>query len=150
MRHYQSKGFTLLELVIVVMIGFVLLSTTTSRISRTRSILAATGARQAFLALHSRTRAQAVEFGSTARLMIDVANDSAWIVQGGNTITTYRFAPDGVDVQSSETGIVEVCMIARGYSEPRCNSFTDPLELTFATAESAKGLVVYPMGQVTW
>ena len=52
MTLYQSKGFSLIELLIVIMIGFVLLSTTTSRIARTRSVLAAAGARQAFLALH--------------------------------------------------------------------------------------------------
>ncbi len=150
MTLYQSKGFSLIELVIVIMIGFVLLSTTTSRIARTRSVLAAAGARQAFLALHARTRAQAVEFGATARLMIDVENDSAWIVQGGNTITTYRFVPDGVDLQSDAGGVVQLCMIARGYSESRCNSFAEPVELTFATAEASQTVVLFPMGQVTW
>ncbi len=99
----------------------------------------------------SGTRAQAIEFGTTARLMLDVRGDSAWIVQGGETIETYHFANDHVDVESnSMDAIVQMCMIARGYSEPRCNSFTQPVELTFTTAESAASLTLLPMGQVEW
>lgn len=88
MARNRSLGFTLLELIIVILIGSVLLSVTVGRISGTRSVLSAVGARQAYLALHSRTRAQTIEFGSTARLMLDPSGDSAWIVQGGNTIET--------------------------------------------------------------
>ena len=140
-----------MELIIVILIGSVLLSVTVGRISGTRSVLSAVGARQAYLALHSRTRAQAIEFGSTARLMLDLSGDSAWIVQGGNTIETYRFAPDGVDVQSSSSdAVVQMCMVARGYSEPRCNSFGESVTLTFVTARSSTSLVLLPMGQVEW
>ncbi len=151
MARNRSLGFTLLELIIVILIGSVLLSVTVGRISGTRSVLSAVGARQAYLALHSRTRAQAIEFGSTARLMLDVSGDSAWIVQGGNTIETYRFAPDGVDVQSSSSdAVIQMCMVARGYSEPRCNSFGESVTLTFVTARSSTSLVLLPMGQVEW
>lgn len=151
MTRNQSPGFSLLELIIVLLIGAVLLSVTVGRISGTRSVLSAVAARQAYLALHSRTRAQAIEFGSTARLMLDLPGDSAWIVQGGNTIETYRFAPDGVDVRSSSTdAVVQMCMVARGYSEPRCNSFGESVTLTFVTARSTESLVLLPMGQVDW
>jgi prepilin-type N-terminal cleavage/methylation domain-containing protein len=147
----QPNGFTLIELIIVLVIGSVLLSMGVGRIGKTRSVLAAGGARQAFLALHSRTRAQAIEFGTTARLMLDVAGDSAWIVQGGETVETYRFSYDNVDVESNSVDhTLQMCMIPRGYSEPRCNSFTEPVELTFRTAESAVSVVLLPMGQVQW
>jgi len=140
-----------MELIIVLVIGAVLVSIASGRIAKTRSVLAGGAARQAYLALHSRTRAQAIEFGTTARLMLDVGGDSAWIVQGGETIETYRFANDHVDVESSSMdATVQMCMIARGYSEPRCNSFSEPVELTFTTAESAASVVLMPMGQVEW
>ena len=152
MTRNQPNGFTLTELIIVLVIGSVLASMAMGRIGETRSHLAGGAARQAFLALHSRTRAQAIEFGTTARLMLDVAGDSAWIVQGGVTLETYRFAVDNVDVESNsvDNNLVQMCMIARGYSEPRCNSFTEPVELTFRTAESAVSVVLLPMGQVKW
>ena len=151
MTRNQSNGFSLLELIIVLVIGSVLLSVGMSRLTRTRSHLAGGAARQAYLALHARTRAHAIEFGTTARLMLDLRGDSAWIVQGGETIETYRFADDRVDVESDAMGnILQMCMIARGYSEPRCNSFTEPVELTFSTTESAVNLVLSPMGQVQW
>ncbi|MCK5650641.1 MAG: prepilin-type N-terminal cleavage/methylation domain-containing protein [Gemmatimonadetes bacterium] len=151
MTRDQSNGFTLMELIIVLVIASVLLSMAVGKIGQTRSVLAGGAARQAFLALHSRTRAQAIEFGTTARLMLDISGDSAWIVQGGETIETYRFANDHVDVESnSQDHTVQMCMIARGYSEPRCNSFTEPIELTFRTAESAASVVLLPMGQVKW
>ena len=83
--------------------------------------------------------------------MLDVPGDSAWIVQGGNTIETYRFAPDGVDVQSSSLdGVIQMCMVARGYSEPRCNSFGESVTITFVTARSTESLVLLPVGQVEW
>ena len=151
MARNQSLGFTLLELIIVILIGSVLLSVTVGRISGTRSVLSAVGARQAYLALHSRTRAQAIEFGSTARLMLDPSGDSAWIVQGGNTIETYRFARDGVDVQSSSSdAVVQMCMVARGYSEPRCNSFGESVTLLFVTAQATESIGLLPMGPVEW
>lgn len=151
MTRSPSNGFTLVELVIVLLIGAVLVSITVGRISKTRSVLAGNAARQAFIALHSRTRAQAIEFGTTARLRLDVTGDSAWIVQGGQTIETYRFGDDHVDVVSdSSDPLVQVCMIARGYSEPRCNSFTDPVELTFTTAEAEASVLLLPMGQLKW
>ena len=139
------------ELIVVLFIGSVLLSVTTNKISSTRDVLSAVAARQAYLALHSRTRAQAIEFGSTARLMLDIQGDSAWIVQGGATLETYRFAPDGVDVQSSSSdAVVQMCMIARGYSEPRCNSFGESVTLLFVTAQATESIVLLPMGQVEW
>ena len=151
MTRKQSQGFSLLEVIIVLMIGAVLLSVMVGKISDMRSVLSAVAARQSYLALHSRTRAQAIEFGSTARLILDVPGDSAWIVQGGNTIETYRFAPDGVDVQSSSVdGLVQMCMTARGYSEPRCNSFGESVTLTFVTAGSSESLELLPVGQVDW
>ena len=151
MKRKLSPGFSLLEVIIVLLIGSVLLSVTVEKISHARSVLSAVAARQSYLALHSRTRSQAIEFGSTARLMLDVPGDSAWIVQGGNTIETYRFAPDGVDVQSSSLdGVIQMCMVARGYSEPRCNSFGESVTLTFVTDRSTESLVLLPVGQVEW
>lgn len=152
MTRNHSNGFTIIELVIVLVIGSVLASMAMGRIAKTRSVLAGGAARQAFLALHSRTRAQAIEFGTTARLMLDVSGDSAWIVQGGETLETYRFTDDHVDVvtNSVDHTLLQICMIARGYSEPRCNSFTEPVELTFRTAESAASVILLPMGQVKW
>ena len=151
MKRKQPKGFTLLELIIVIMIGSILLSMAVTKIGSTRSLLAANAARQAVMSLHARTRAQAIEFGTTARLMIDTAGDSAWIAQGGRTIEVYRFYPDNVDVESdSDDSTVQMCMIARGYSEPRCNSFAESLELTFTTSQSVESLTLLPMGQVKW
>lgn len=116
-----------------------------------RGVLSAVAARQAYLALHARTRAQAIEFGSTARLMLDIPGDSAWIVQGGNTIAAYHFSNDGVDVQSSSSdAVVQMCMIARGYSEPRCNSFDGSVTIHFVTAQVTESVVLLPMGQVNW
>jgi prepilin-type N-terminal cleavage/methylation domain-containing protein len=146
-----SQGFTLVELVIVLLIGSLLVSIAVGKIGTTRSHLAGNAARQAFLALHARTRAQAIEFGATARLMIDTGGDSAWIVQRGQTIETYRFALDEVDVESdAHDAIVTMCMIPRGYSEPRCNSFGESVELRFVTTESEASVVLLPMGQTQW
>ena len=145
------QGFSLLELVIVLMIAFVLLSVMTQRIGKARSVLAAQSARHTFLSLHARTRAQAIEFGVTVRLMVDIEGDSAWIAQGAGTIETYRFAPEGVDLQSdSPDGIVELCIVARGYSEPRCNSMTQPISLAFVTTEASDSVFLTPLGRVTW
>lgn len=151
MARTQTDGFTLLEFIVVLVIAAVLLSVAVEQIGTTRARLAGNAARQSFLALHARTRAQAIEFGMTARLYLDTTGDSAWIVQGGQTIERYRFGPEGVDVGSNAVGSpVEVCMIARGYSEPRCNSFTESVELTFTSSESVARLVLLPTGQVRW
>lgn len=151
MTSKPCKGFTLVELVITLLIGSLLVSIAMGKISTTRSHLAGNAARQAFLALHARTRAQAIEFGATARLHIDTQGDSAWIRQLGQTIEVYRFSLDEVDVEAdSHEAIVTMCMIPRGYSEPRCNSFGESVELRFITAQSEASVVLLPMGQTEW
>ena len=49
MKRKQPKGFTLLELIIVIMIGSILVSMAVGKIGSTRSQLAANAARQAVM-----------------------------------------------------------------------------------------------------
>jgi hypothetical protein len=72
-------------------------------------------------------------------------------VQGGNTIETYRFAGDNVDVQSnSGDAVIQLCIVARGFSEPRCNSMNSAIQVAFVTEGSADTVTISAMGRLSW
>ena len=141
----RTGGFSLIELVIALLVGGILVSIASPGISGARARYAVTGARGAFTALHARARAQAIERGTSVRLIVDTAGDSVSLSSGGQVLETVRFAGDqNVDITATPSTVV-LCMTPRGYADTDCNNFSVASVITFSqNAESAMVVLLPP------
>ena len=143
-------GFSLIELVIALLIGSILTSIALSSYGNARGRFAVRGARNTFAALHARARAQAIERGSTVRLMVDAAGDSVYLVSGGITLENVRFGEElNVDIRSS-SGSLRLCMNSRGYADSDCNSFNTTPTVTFWQNADSASVSILPLGQLVY
>jgi prepilin-type N-terminal cleavage/methylation domain-containing protein len=145
-----KKGFTLLELIVVMMIALSLMGIAVRGVGGMRSRTSVLQARNVYVGLHARARAQAVEFAQRTQLWIAPDGDSIWISRNDTILQTVHFGRDmGIQI---ETGADQemVCMNARGFADPRCNSFGGTLTLTFVQGRDTTFLTVLPLGQVVF
>jgi prepilin-type N-terminal cleavage/methylation domain-containing protein len=148
MRNRQ--GFTVVEMLIVVTVSVILVMIGVNSMSAFRGRTAVRQARNAFLSLHARARAQAVEFGQNTMLNVDTGGDSVWISRNDTTLTLVRFRADlGVDIDGS--GVHTLCMSSRGFADASCNSFGETaLTVRFIQARDSMTISVLPLGQVLY
>lgn len=146
----RRAGFTLIELTIVIVVSAALLTLVTRALGDVQRRIAADQAMKTYEAAHARARAHAVERGGTVRLILDTAGDSASVVAAGGELleTVYFGAELGVDVQSSASNPVVVCMTARGYGDASCMSFNSVVTLSFASGRDTVALELLPLGQI--
>ena len=146
----DRRGFTLLELVVVIMVGAVLVSFAVSALVDVQTRLAVRQARQTMTALHARARAQAVEFGAMTILNLDTAGDSMWVSRNDTTLELFRLQEEfGVDLVGGQT-TYSLCMNPRGYGQPSCSNFTAAATLQFASATDTAEVKMYPLGQLNY
>ena len=140
-------GFTLIELVIVLMVGALLTGIAFRSFSGVMGKMAARQARQSFASLHARTRANAIEMGENVSLNVDMDRDSVWVQRGATRVETIRFRIDlGVDIQG--TGSLRLCMNPRGFADTSCNSFNTTQTLVFAGGTDTAGVQIRTLGQL--
>lgn len=152
-RPGRRDGFTLLEMLTVIVIGGVLTGIVLNSFSRVRGQLSTRSAQSNFMGLHAQARAFAVERGVLVRLVVDEANDRVRIEV---------LAPDGVDVRNqmdfreafgvdmvTGQGSVNICFTPRGIANPACaGAFTgNSLVVRFDAADRSRTVTVFPMGQ---
>lgn len=148
----RTRGFTLIEVVIVLMIGAVLTSITFRAFGDVQERFAVKQARNAFVALQARTRAQAIEFGTETRFLASPDGDSVWITRNDTTLEKIRFGDElGVDLQGMGA-TYRLCMNPRGYGDEDCNSFDLPIYLRFVSrnGSNAASLWMLPLGQLVY
>ena len=150
MMRNRSGGFTLLELIVVMIVGIILTSIGMSTLQGVQGRAAARQARQVFVALHARTRATAIERGQVVKLNIDKGGDSIWVMRGTTLVEKLHFNQElGVDVEGS--GTVTLCMSPRGYAETACNvNLGSTVTLVFAAGGDTAGIQLQPMGQIKY
>lgn len=142
----------MVEMIITITVGVILLSIAIRGFGGTMSRLAVDNARQSFAALQARTRSYAVERAEITRLNVDPAGDTAWIQASGGRVDFVDFMEDrGVDVQSSTSGVITLCMNPRGFAETDCNSFgATTVDLVFGQGGESASLTILPLGQLSW
>ncbi len=143
----RKRGFTVIELLIVLMVGAVLTGIAFRSFSGVQGKMAARQARLVFASLHARTRAQAIEMATTTQLNIDFARDSVWIQRGATRIETLRFR-ETMDVDIRGTGTLRLCMSPRGFAETACNSFNTTQTVVFAAGSDTAGVQIRTLGQL--
>ena len=143
----KKSGFTVVELVVVILVGMALTSIASNALSSAKGRMAARQARNTFASLHARNRAIAIEFGETSRLWVDFDGDSVWIQRGSTVVERVDFGGDlGVDIQG--TGTLRLCMNPRGFADLACNSFSTPQNVVFAAGRDTTGLQIRNLGQL--
>lgn len=136
----------MIEMVVVVVVGAILLGIAMVSFGGISERLAAGQAVRVFQSMHARTRAQAIEAGTLARLVVDVAGDSVTVRRGGDVLETVRFRQElGVDLRGTS---FTLCMGPRGFAEPDCNSFASPVTLNFVAGAGTESVELLPMGQL--
>ena len=145
----RRSGFSIIELVVVLMVGSVLTSIAISSFNGVSGRFATKGARQTFMAMNARARAQAVEYGRIVRLNLDPDGDSVWLSRAGEVLEVVDFREEfNVDIRTSTDAELSVCMNARGFADMGCNNFNSPVTVTFSLASDTASVRVLTLGQM--
>ena len=145
----RRSGFSIIELVVVMMVGSVLTSIAIKSFNGVSGRFATTGARQTFMAMHARARTHAVEYGRIVQLNLDPDDDSVWLSRAGEVLEVLDFGEEfNVDIRTSTATDLSVCMNARGFADMGCNNFDSPVTVTFSLASDTASVRVFTLGQV--
>lgn len=149
-----ANGFTLIELVIVILVGSILVGIALSSFQNAQSGYAARGAKTMYATLHQLARARAIELGSTVLLVVDSNGDSAFTIDGGSVNNVTHFRQElNVDLRSAPATFL-ICMTPRGYADPDCPAlgFTatsdTAITLQFWQNADSASVVILPLGQL--
>lgn len=152
-------GFTLIEMVFVILIGSILTSIALAGFQNVQTRFAVQGAKEMYMTLHQRARSKAVEMGETVIFFVYPQGDSAKIFSAseGSTDLTRFDEQLNVDVRTRTNGDFSVCMTPRGYADYNCGSYTnfgmtqtysDTVRLEFWMNEDSASVLILPMGQL--
>lgn len=158
MTMRRRAGFTMIELVVVILIGSILVGVALASFQNAQAAFAARGAKTMYATLHQRARAKAVELGRTQLFVVDSQGDSAFIIDWNppsplrvTDVTRFRNELN-VDLRSSPTAFL-ICMTPRGYADPNCPAFgfptnNTPIRLEFWLNADSASVLILPMGQL--
>lgn len=146
----HKSGFTMIELAIAILIGSILTSIALSSYGNARGRFAVRGARDTFVALHARARAQAVELGQNVQLLVDVDGDSVVLrSQAGDVLENIHFSDEHhVDLRASSA--LRLCMNPRGFADEGCTSFSSATRLEFWQNADSSSVRILPLGQLIY
>ncbi len=147
----RPRGFTVIELVIVLVVGSILTSIALVSYRNARGRFAVRGARNSFVVLQARARADAIEGGANTWLIADMDGDSVYLVRGGTTLEMMHFDDEfHVDLRSS-SGDFRLCMTPRGFADPGCpGSISSIVTLQFWQNADSSSIQILPLGQLRW
>ncbi len=151
--HRNRQGFTILELITVMVISTVLAGIVTVSFSRVQGQLGVQSAQSNFLSLHAQARAFASERGTMVFFVVDDADDEfrvEWVNPDSGEREVLNSVSVGrefnVNVSASESG-AQLCFTPRGIADPGCNTFTGTLRVELVRANRSASLLVLQLGQ---
>jgi prepilin-type N-terminal cleavage/methylation domain-containing protein len=155
----KTAGFTMIELVIVIMIGSILTGMALSSFQTAQTRFAVRGAKQMYMTLHQRARSKAVEYGETVLFVVNTQGDSVFIFSPSQGISdvTHFDRELNVDLRTQSNASYMMCMTPRGYSDYNCGgysafgftqTFSDTVRLQFWLNADSASVLVLPMGQL--
>jgi prepilin-type N-terminal cleavage/methylation domain-containing protein len=148
MRRLEPNGFTVLELLIVLVVGGILTTIAVRSFSQVHGGLGTHTAVSSFMTMHAQARALAVERGRPILLVADASTGRVSIEETDGTTVRERDFADAYDVTIGAPGDeVRLCMTARGFADPRCGNVNDRTPVTFTRGGRTRTLVLLPLGQ---
>lgn len=142
----RRSGFTLIEMLLVVMISSLILGVGVQEVPRLWNQQAVGNARDAVVATSHQARAEAMRSGRPVHVWI---RPSAGVVRLGRSTTELLDSVVMSDFEVSMTGSdVDLCYTARGYAMPGCTTLTKSEAFEFARGGRTASLVVLPLGQM--
>ncbi len=150
LRH--RRGFTLLELLIVLVVGGVLSMVTIQSFSQVHGSLGARTAQSTFMTMHAQARASAVERGHNVILRVDPSSDrvelEAQTSDGPVVVRSRAFASDYDVSLETDGGVVELCMTPRGFASTSCGNVTSRVQVRFVRGDRTRSVTLLPLGQL--
>ncbi len=142
----RRSGFTLTEMLLVVLISAVVLAVGMQEIPRLLDPQAVGSARDAVASTSHRARAEAMRSGRPVYVWI---RPGEGVVRLGRSTTELLDSVVMSDFKVSMTGSsVDLCYTARGYAMPGCTTVTASEEFTFTRHGHTATLTVLPLGQM--
>lgn len=143
----NRRGFTLLELIIAIALGSLLTTIGANSMGPVWARTSVRSARDTFMSLHARGRAEAIERGQAVRTVVSATGDSAYVWSNGEVIESIDFMDKfHVDIAASQNTVI-VCWTPRGYADSDCNSYASSVEIEFARSGNSKALDLWPLGK---
>jgi prepilin-type N-terminal cleavage/methylation domain-containing protein len=150
MKLRNRRGFTVIELMVVIVLGVIMVNMTLKGYGMVTNRMAAGEARSVFQGMVARARAQAIESGFTTVLLANTKGDSVMLLANGRIQETVRFMDQmGVDIEADEE-VVRICMTPRGFANPDCGSFESAIKMAFVRGPRNEVIEIHPMGQILW
>ena len=154
-KSSARAGFTLIELMIVLVIGAALMSYAIPSFTRMTKSRNAQNARDALVWMGTRARSRAIERGNVQLLQINPATERAWIVRRGgaaatDTLETMDFSSRYTTTLSTAANTrITVCYSPKGYAfSCSAESPAVNVDITFTHVDKTATARVKPLGQI--
>ncbi|HUG41820.1 MAG TPA: prepilin-type N-terminal cleavage/methylation domain-containing protein [Longimicrobiales bacterium] len=141
----RRSGFSMMELLVVILVGSVVLAMGTRQFSAISNQRAVSNASNALVQTASRARSEAMRSGRLVYMRVRPDLGRVRVDNSLEDLHTLDMSDYGVTMNG--TGFT-VCYAARGYALPGCTTFSSVLDLGFARGGATAGVKVMPLGQV--
>lgn len=151
-RSRKRFGFTVIELVIVLVLSAMLTILAIPRFTQLEAQRRAANARDAVIWLAAKARSAAIEHGVSYEMDLDADQDRAWLLPRGaaDTLQVIDFAAEyGVEVSSEAASRVTLCYSPRGFAfSCDANSPSTAVDFVFSGGHRTATARIRPLGQV--
>jgi prepilin-type N-terminal cleavage/methylation domain-containing protein len=151
MRRIRSQsGLTVIELLIVLVVGGILSMAAIRGFGGVHGNLATRSAQSTFMTMHAHARALAVERGEPIILRVDTTDGMVTVETGDGEVIQARDFSREYDVEfKGSKEVIRLCMTARGFADPRCGNVDGKVKLEFVRGQRSRGIALLPLGQLT-